>query len=1023
MATAEADKAPTAVTDPSPAPEPEAPGLPDYMTDPDAVLRDLECQWRYGRPPDYSKTRQVFEESKRTNHEKGSLPDLVQNLVKNWEIEASYKTNLSEWRTVDPNNYSFAVNGGPPQTGQHMLKVGTYNAIITASNKWYSPKHSDLASSHKTFKRMMPTFAWEVLEVYSGPPVVAFRWRHWGTMKGDYSALDDDGEKINAKAHGGPIDIEGVTVAHLNDKMKVTKLETWFDPVEMFRQIAPDGPIKKDLAAAAAAAGCPVLSHTAAIDSETLEKKVEGLNFLKGLSHVLQDLEDVLSTEELTARRDQELRESLAACHNILHEVDGFVGKHSCLEAPQTSFRGKTKRIWRGVRWDPQEVDELRSRITAHVSRLTLFTSSINSGILFEVRNTVRDISSQHSEDQKSAFLDWISVEDFALQQLDFLERRHEGTGRWLLESTEFRNWTQGLNKTLFCPGIPGGGKTILASTVINHLQTTVGDDDRVAVAFLFCNFRRKAEQSARDLLSSLLRQLVAQREDLPPGLLKVQLQCKQKKRHTTFQEIVNGLQETASYFSRCFLVVDALDESKVSSDGRDRFLDEIFRLQQLSSINLFATSRHIPDIEARFSNVPKIEIRGHSDDIRAFLASSLHGFRTFVSRNPSLETEILEEISKAVDGMFLLADLYMQSLKEKMTAKEIRSTLKALPRLKEGTSTSRDQAITPKARAAYDQAYDTCMERILSQHPDSRDWAAKILGWISRAKRPLETVELQQALALDLSDGGNDTEEDSMPAIEDIVSVCAGLVIVDEQSNIIRLVHYTTQEFFDRTWQKWFPTAEENISNICLGYIQSHRDDVRLDIFALVSNGSLRSRVEMFAKYITQNWGYHCRACSLDGSSTILDMLSDWDEAMIFSRATSIAAYFGLVKTIQRLATSGVLLEPYDSQDPGPLYCAVQQRNHATLRLLLELGAKPDSTMRGRTPFYLAAMEGDAVAMSILVEHGANPNWRADSRTVLERVLFDGSYATANLLREIKEVDFNIASRDGETAIFAASM
>lgn len=105
--------------------------------------------------------------------------------MKNWEIEASFKTKLSDWRTVDPNTYSFAINGGPPQTGEHMLEVGTYNAIISA-NPWYSPKHSDFASSHKTFKRMMPTFAWEVVEVYSGPPVVAFRWRHWGIMKEDY---------------------------------------------------------------------------------------------------------------------------------------------------------------------------------------------------------------------------------------------------------------------------------------------------------------------------------------------------------------------------------------------------------------------------------------------------------------------------------------------------------------------------------------------------------------------------------------------------------------------------------------------------------------------------------------------------------------------------------------------------------------------------------------------------------------------------------------------------------------------
>lgn len=115
---------------------------------------------------------------------------IAQNLVKNWEIEASFKMDLKDWRTIDHENYSFAINGGPPQTGEHMLKVGTYNAIIT-SNEYYSPATSDFAQSHKTFKRMMPTFAWEVLEVYSGPPKVAFRWRHWGEMKNDYVGFNE----------------------------------------------------------------------------------------------------------------------------------------------------------------------------------------------------------------------------------------------------------------------------------------------------------------------------------------------------------------------------------------------------------------------------------------------------------------------------------------------------------------------------------------------------------------------------------------------------------------------------------------------------------------------------------------------------------------------------------------------------------------------------------------------------------------------------------------------------------------
>ncbi|KAF2005244.1 hypothetical protein P154DRAFT_518772 [Amniculicola lignicola CBS 123094] len=222
-----------------------APALPDYLTDQDAVLKDSEAKWRYGRAPDYSKTRKVFAETKQMTHEAGSLPELVQNLVKNWEVEASFKTSLSDWRTVDRPNYSFAINGSDPQDAEHMLRVGTYNAIISP-NEYYSPEYSDFGSSHKTFKRMMPTFAWEVLEVYSGPPTVAFKWRHWGVMKADYVGFNNKGEKVTAPAHGGTIDIQGVTVATVNEKVQLQSVRTWFDPMDMFRQIAPHGVMKKE---------------------------------------------------------------------------------------------------------------------------------------------------------------------------------------------------------------------------------------------------------------------------------------------------------------------------------------------------------------------------------------------------------------------------------------------------------------------------------------------------------------------------------------------------------------------------------------------------------------------------------------------------------------------------------------------------------------------------------------------------------------------------------------------------------
>lgn len=233
-------------------------GLPDYVLDPNAVLGDTNAAWRYGRPPSYKKTREYYEQTRQMTHEATSLPSLVENLVKNWEVEASFKTSLLDWRTVDQSCYTFSLNGGPATTGEDMLKVGTYNALITP-NKYYDPAQNDFEASHKSFKRMMPTFAWEVKEVYSGPPVVVFRWRHWGVMGSDYVGKNEEGETVRVKAHGGVIDIEGIVVARVNEKLQLQKIDVWFDPMDMFRQIAKEENGLKTDNVATAAGACPVM--------------------------------------------------------------------------------------------------------------------------------------------------------------------------------------------------------------------------------------------------------------------------------------------------------------------------------------------------------------------------------------------------------------------------------------------------------------------------------------------------------------------------------------------------------------------------------------------------------------------------------------------------------------------------------------------------------------------------------------------------------------------------------------------
>lgn len=42
------------------------------------------------------------------------------------------------------------------------------------------------------------------------------------------------------------IDIQGVVVAKVNDKVQIEDLRIWYDPLDMFRQIAPEGMVKKE---------------------------------------------------------------------------------------------------------------------------------------------------------------------------------------------------------------------------------------------------------------------------------------------------------------------------------------------------------------------------------------------------------------------------------------------------------------------------------------------------------------------------------------------------------------------------------------------------------------------------------------------------------------------------------------------------------------------------------------------------------------------------------------------------------
>ena len=99
------------------------------------------------------------------------------------------------------------------------------------------------------------------------------------------------------------------------------------------------------------------------------------------------------------------------------------------------------------------------------------------------------------------------------------------------------------------------------------------------------------------------------------------------------------------------------------------------------------------------------------------------------------------------------------------------------------------------KGEEGLDKAYDDTVNRIENQGQGIRELAKQVLFWIIRAKRPLTIEELRHALAVEA--GTYRLDEQNLCPVEDILFSCVGLVVVD--SNIFRLVHYTTQEYLDR--------------------------------------------------------------------------------------------------------------------------------------------------------------------------------------------------------------------------------
>jgi hypothetical protein len=193
-----------------------------------------------------------------------------------------------------------------------------------------------------------------------------------------------------------------------------------------------------------------------------------------------------------------------------------------------------------------------------HTPHLTVPNKGLVLDPVSKIQTNIKTLGLQWDRRERHDILDWLTPVDYGTQQSDYLSRHQAGTGQWLLGHSDFQAWIQTKGSTIFCPG---AGKTIITSAVIDTLRSLFAKDEDVALAYVYCDFRRYHEQKAEDLLSSLLKQLSQGRSSLPDPVRSLYDEHRRNRTRPSVSDISTNLQSVAAMYSRVFIVIDALDE------------------------------------------------------------------------------------------------------------------------------------------------------------------------------------------------------------------------------------------------------------------------------------------------------------------------------------------------------------------------------------------------------------------------------------------------------------------------------
>ena len=342
---------------------------------------------------------------------------------------------------------------------------------------------------------------------------------------------------------------------------------------------------------------------------------------------------------------------------------------------------------------------------------------------------------------------------------------------------------------------------------------------------------------------------------------------------------------------------------------------------------------------------------------------------------------------------------------------------------------------------------------RIESQLPTL---AKRVLSWTMYAQRPLYINELCHALAVE--PGHSQLDGESIPDLENILSVCAGLIRLDKESNYIKPGHSTTLKYLESIGQSWAPGVQAYIASVCLVYLSF--DVFRSGPCDTGEDLDIRIGQYPFYKYAALNWAAHSSTVQGEISHLALPFLqhralvasasqvpSDQSDRDAFSKSPTglhFTASFGLLFLTEELLRVGGgaawteelprfgggaawnFVNARDQDGRTPLAVAAANGHDTMVKLLLERKdiEVDEKDNYGQTPLLFAAANGHETVVKLLLERKDIEVDEKDNygQTPLSFAAKRGLKTVVKLLLERKDIDADAKDWYGRTPLsFAA--